>query len=177
MPVWPLKNKQKKLPEQNEAGVFWEDRGDRYHCGTDLYAPHGAEVFAIEKGRVVESDIMTSPEMIPYWNITYYVIVENEDGSFWKYGEMDKIFVKAGDIINEGELLGNVGLVLNSDKIDDTSPHYIQKLKYKNPSMLHLELFSDNPIRKDRNYLGGNWFNDQKPQHLLNPASILEKLL
>ena len=38
-----------KIPPKGEAGSFWEDWGDRYHCGVDLYAPENTEVLSVEK--------------------------------------------------------------------------------------------------------------------------------
>ena len=84
---------------------------------------------------------------------------------------------KKGDKIKAGQLIGKVGLVLNSKKINKTSPDYIQKLKNKNPSMLHLELYSNNPIKSHDNYLGGNWFGDKKPNNLLDPTEYLKSIL
>lgn len=176
MPTWPLKNRQPQLPSSTRAGSFWEDRQDRRHCGIDLYADQGADVMAIEPGEVVDTGIMTAPELIHYWNITHYIIVKNSDGTFWKYGEMEKIFVKTGDSIGEGQLIGRVGLVLNASRINENSPLYIQKLKDKNPSMLHLELFSDHPIGTHEKYLGGNWFDQERPKNLLDPTERLLKI-
>ena len=65
-----------QVPQKGEAGSFWEDRGDRYHCGVDLYAPENTEVVSVERGIVAETGLMTSPEILPYWNPTYYVIIE-----------------------------------------------------------------------------------------------------
>jgi len=177
MPIWPLKEKQNKLPTENEAGSFWEDRGDRHHCGIDLYSEVSNDVFAIESGKVIEVGLTTSPELIHYWNSTYFVIIQNTTGNYWKYGEMNEVSVRVGDEVNEGQKVGTVGLVLNSDEINETSPKYIQKLKGKNPSMLHLELFSNNPIARHEKYLGGNWFDDEKPGQLLDPTKVLDEIL
>src|SRR5665647_264188 len=65
MKIWPLdtrnlekmelcKKESVKIPPKGEVGSFWEDRGDRYHCGVDLYAPENTEVFSVEKGVVAE---------------------------------------------------------------------------------------------------------------------------
>ncbi len=102
MKIWPLNTKvpenlaaekadlkkaslQKvKVPQKGEPGSFWEDRGDRYHCGVDLYAPENTEVVSIEGGDVAETGLMTSSEILPYWNPTYYVIIEQSRGLFCK---------------------------------------------------------------------------------------------
>jgi murein DD-endopeptidase MepM/ murein hydrolase activator NlpD len=169
--------KKVKIPQKGEAGSFWEDRGDRFHCGVDLYAPENTEVVSIEKGVVAETGVMTSPEILPYWNPTYYVIIEHERGLFCKYGELAGFTVREGDEIEPGRLIGYVGMVLNSSKIDESCPLYIRKLKDKNPSMLHFELWKKLPVATHRNYLGGNWFGEEKPENLVDPTGYLEQLL
>lgn len=194
MKVWPLNSKilenpasenadQKKtgfkklqIPQKGEAGSFWENRGDRYHCGVDLYAPENTEVVSIEGGVVAEIGLMTSPEILPYWNPTYYVTIEHERGLFCKYGELAGFNVKKGDEIEPEQLIGHVGMVLNASKIDESCPLYIRKLKDRNPSMLHFELWENQPIATHRNYLGGNWFAEEKPENLIDPTGYLEQL-
>jgi len=165
-----------RIPRKGEPGSFWEDRGDRYHCGVDLYAPENTEVVSVEGGIVTETGLMTSPELLPYWNPTYYVIIEHEKGLFCKYGELACFSVKKGDKLEPGSLIGHVGMVLNSDKIDKSCPLYIQKLKNKNPSMLHFEVWKNEPITAHRHYLGGNWFADEKPKNLVDPVEYLESI-
>ncbi|KKG12061.1 M23 family metallopeptidase [Methanosarcina sp. 2.H.A.1B.4] len=162
-----------RIPQNRDAGSFWEDRGDRYHCGVDLYAPENTEVLSIEEGVVSETDLMTSPEILPYWNPTYYVIIKNTSGTFCKYGELAECTVKKGDKAGSGQLIGRVGMVLNCAKINESSPSYIRKLKNKNPSMLHFELWKDKPITANRDYLGGNWFSEEKPENLIDPTEYL----
>lgn len=178
MKVWPLKDSAlKQIPDKPSAGSFWEDRGDRFHCGIDLYAPERSDVVAIEEGIVVDIGIATTPEKIPYWNKTYYIIIRNISGTFCKYAELDDIIPKIGESIRPKQLIGKVGLVLNSKKINRTSPKYIQKLKNKNPSMLHLELYLKDPITTHDKYLGGNWFDNKKPTNLIDPTAYLKSIL
>ncbi len=175
MPKLPLKARDVKLPNHDSTGSFWENRKDRRHCGIDLYASPGSEVVAIETAQVTAVGLMTSPDMLDYWNRTFQIVVKNQDGTYWKYGEMAQSFVSRGDKIIEGQVIGTVGCVLNVEKIDHTSPKYIQHLKDTNPSMLHLELYLDNPIIEHKNYLGGNWFGEKRPPQLLNPLDRLKK--
>ncbi len=70
----------------------------------------------------------------------------------------------------------HVGLVLNSQKINEKSPEYIQKIKrYGNCSMLHFELYKSIPI-KSKFYIGGNWFSNKKPEELLNPTNYITSI-
>lgn len=168
--------KQIHVPQKGEPGSFWENRGDRYHCGVDLYAPENTEVVSIEGGIVADTGLMTSPEILPYWNPTYYVIIEQSSGLFCKYGELADFTVRKGDKIEAGNLIGHVGMVLNPEKIDNFCPLYIQKLKNKNPSMLHFEVWRSEPITTHKNYLGGNWFAEEMPENLIDPTRYLERL-
>jgi hypothetical protein len=77
----------------------------------------------------VETGLMTSHEILPYWNSTYYIIIENSQGLF-----------------------------------------------YKTPHHLHFELWENQPINTHRNYLGGNWFAEEKPENLMNPTRLLKSL-
>ncbi len=165
-----------RIPQKGEAGSFWEDRGDRYHCGVDLYAPENTEVLSIEEGIVSETGLMTSPEILPYWNPTYYVIIKNTSGMFCKYGELAECTVKKGDKAGSGQFIGRVEMVLNCVKINESSPSYIRKLKNKNPSMLHFELWKDKPVTSHRDYLGGNWFSEEKPENLVDPTEYLASI-
>lgn len=175
MMIWPVKNSySKQLPQKGQPGSFWEDRGDRFHCGIDIYAPIGSDVISIEDGNVVSVGTATSPQQISYWNKTHYVVIRNDSGLFCKYAELDDLMVKDGESVEPGQLIGHVGLVLNSSRIDKFSPVYIQKLRDKNPSMLHFELYSREPIQSHKNYCGGNWFGPSKPSNLLDPTDYLE---
>lgn len=174
MKHWPVPDSYSKtIPSPDTAGAFWEDRGDRRHCGIDIYAPAASEALAIEEGEVMEVGTFTTPEKVPYWNDTLYVLVENKTGLVCRYAEFEEVAVAPGEPIEAGQLIGNVGIVLDTAKITHDSPPYIQKLtKKQNLSMLHFELYSSLPGASD-DYLGGNWFGDFKPKGLLDPADYL----
>lgn len=177
MKSWPVKNSySRNIPSKGSAGSFWEDRGDRFHCGVDIYAPEGSDVASIEDGLVIGIGIATSPDKVPYWNRTYYILVKNNSGFTCKYAELGNVAVKKGELISSGQLIGHVGLVLNSNKIDENSPEYIQRLKDRNPSMLHFELYGSDAIESHKDYLGGNGFNKNNPKGLLDPSKYLESI-
>ncbi len=179
MKYWPAPDSHSiDIPSPGLPGSFWEDRDDRYHCGVDIYAPEGSGVLSIEGGKVIDMGISTSPDIIPYWHKTCYVLIKNKNkpDHICKYAELGDTKVKVGDFIQAGQLIGHVGLVLDSDKITKDSPPYIQEIKKKeNGSMLHFELYESPPIKTndDGNYLGGNWFCDLKPKSLLDPTDYL----
>jgi len=169
MKHWPVLNSySKKIPIKGKPGSFWEDRGDRRHCGIDIYAPAGSKVISIDDGTVIGIGIFTTSNKIPYWNKTNYILIKNQDKFIYKYAELEKIIVKINDFVKGGESIGFVGNVLNLNKINSNSPKYIQEIKKKNiSSMLHLEVYSSMP-KVTKEYLAGNWFGSKKPKYLLN---------
>ncbi len=175
MRYWPVPDSySKNIPTDGSPGSFWENRGDRYHCGVDIYAPEGSEVLSVEDGKVIDVGIFTSPKTIHYWNTTYYMLIQNETGFICKYAELGDVTVNINESVKIGQLIGHIGLVLNSDKINERSPLYIKRIKKnRNESMLHFELYYSLP-RGNKKYLSGNWFNSKKPESLIDPTDYLK---
>jgi murein DD-endopeptidase MepM/ murein hydrolase activator NlpD len=176
MPTWPLPEcPDRRIPVPGEAGSFWEDRGDRYHCGIDLYAPAGSRVAAIFAGMVLGTGMQTSPATVSYWNRTFYVLVKGNNGQIIRYAELGSLMVREGDHIKEGQCIGTVGAVIDPSRIDRQAPAYIHRLGAAAiTSMLHLEVYTTLPGHCDR-YLGGNWFGCENPSFLVDPAELLRK--
>ncbi len=174
MKFWPVpESYSKELPEWGTPGSFWENREDRYHCGVDIYAPRGSRVRAVESGEVIEVGRFTSPELVPYWNVTHYILLRLQNGWVTKYAELGRVFVKIGQEVTGGRVIALVGSVLNPDKITDASPPYVQRLRDNgNQSMLHFEIYKERPISSE-NYLGGNCLEGKKPDNLLDATSYL----
>ena len=177
MKYWPVPNSySKKIPKENSPGSFWENRGDRYHCGIDIYAPEGSDVLSVEDGKVIDIDIFTSSDKMTYWNATYYVLLKNKNGFVCKYAELHDILVKKEMVVKAGEIIGHVGSVLNTDQISKQSPQYIQRLNDNNKqSMLHFELYTSEPNNHEY-YSGGNWFGATKQKNLLDPTNYLSEI-
>ncbi len=171
---WPVPGSRGTKVPLEGRGSFWEDRGDRRHCGVDLYAPHGSDVYAVEDGRVLDTGIMTSPDVMPYWNITYYAFIRH--GTLVaRYGELHDVTVAPGDETRGGDVIGHVGTVLNSRAVTDEAPAYIQQLSARDAvSMLHFELYRTVP-EENAAYLGGNWFGDYQPGSLVDPTEYLKQ--
>lgn len=171
--AWPLPVGGRQVPAGGSPGSFWEDRGDRRHCGVDLYGPAGSEVVSIGEATVLEVGPFTSPRSVPYWNETLYLLVEDESGRFVKLAELASVEVMEGDRLASGQILGRVGSVLNPEKIDGRAPAYIRGLRDRgSTSMLHLELYGSRPASSER-YRGGNWFGPGRPRGLLDPTDLL----
>ena len=155
---WPVPAIPHRVPADGEPGSFREDRGDRTHCGVDLYAPHGSIVVAVEGGTVTGIGISTSPEILPYWNLTRFVTIASAEGRTWRYGELAAVLVREGERVSGGQVIGTVGQVLNCRRVSGSSPPYIRALCRRGAtSMLHLEMADRIPPDSEM-YRGGNWF-------------------
>ncbi len=177
MNCWPVPQSYSRcLPHDRESGSFWEQRQDRFHCGIDIYAPRKSDILSIADGIVIDVGIFTTPVQVRYWNTTYYLVIANNDGTFFRYAELDNVTVEKETTVQTGDTLGAVGQVLHLAKIDGTCPAYIQQLKEKNrATMLHIEWY-DQYLTPSTQYLGGNWFGTRKPGGLRDPTTLLESI-
>jgi murein DD-endopeptidase MepM/ murein hydrolase activator NlpD len=83
----------------------------RFHSGTDLGAPQGTPVLAAVSGQVVTADFLGG------YGLT--VILQHEKGTQESlYAHLSEIFVKPGDKVEQGNVIGRVGSTGNS-----TGPH------------------------------------------------------
>ena len=83
----------------------------RFHSGTDLAAPTGTPVLATRAGRVSVSDFLGG------YGLT--VILRHGDGTLEsRYAHLSQLTVRAGEWVEQGEVIGLVGSTGNS-----TGPH------------------------------------------------------
>ncbi len=167
-------NAQNYLPRNHQIGSFGEFRGDRIHCGLDIYANLYAAVYSILSGIVIDVGEFTSKKICKYWNKTNYVVIESSEHNIaLKYAELGNINVSVGDSISPHQAIGTIGKVLELDKITDDSPSYIKVLKSHGiESMLHLELHKM-PYAPIERYRGGNYFGKELPAQLIDPLELL----
>jgi len=156
--MFPLKNY--VMSKAKTPGAFGYIRKYDIHTGVDIYTTEGAEVFAIEDGKVLQVDIFTGPKIgLGWWNETWAVMIEGESGVI-NYGEIKPSCV-IGQEIKVGDIIGIVIPVLSPNKIRlDIHGHSC--------SMLHVELyrhgFKDFAI----------WDHEQEqPEGLLDPTELL----
>lgn len=151
---FPLSNFSFDIPISPHPGSFGVTRKHDVHTGVDLYCQAGSEVFAIESGVVEKVINFTGPEAgSPWWNKTSAIIIKGSLG--WVlYGEVSTSLIE-GDMVQEGDVIGNVETVLKKDKGTPMS-------------MLHIELY--NQLALD----GVIWhLGEEKPRSLLNPTDLL----
>ena len=125
MKYWPVPNSySKKIPVKG-TGSFWEDRGDRRHCGIDIYAPKGSDVVSVDTGEIIDIGIFTSPKVNTYWNLKKYIIIQSQENLFFKYAELEDVTVYIRQLVKAGQIIGHVGSVLKLNKISEKEPKYI----------------------------------------------------
>lgn len=74
----------------------------RFHSGTDLGAPQGTPVLAAFSGKVAVADFMGG------YGLT--VVLQHQSGNEETlYGHLSEIFVKPGETVKQGEVIGRVG--------------------------------------------------------------------
>ena len=83
----------------------------RFHRGIDFAGRYGAGIPALAAGRIVKTSK-------GYRGCGHYVIVKVSEEVFNKYCHLSNIYVKRGDRIEKGELIGEVGSTGRS-----TGPH------------------------------------------------------
>ncbi len=76
-------------------------RGSRIHEGVDFDSPHGVNVYASGAGVVTEAGIMSG-----YGKV---IILKHSSILETRYAHLNKIAIKKGQIVNKGDLIGNVG--------------------------------------------------------------------
>lgn len=83
----------------------------RFHSGTDIGAPMGTPVLAAYAGRVAIADLMGGYGLA-------VTLDHNQGTQQTLYGHLSEIFVKPGDAVQQGDVIGRVGSTGNS-----TGPH------------------------------------------------------
>ncbi|MEE9323614.1 MAG: M23 family metallopeptidase [Candidatus Aenigmarchaeota archaeon] len=141
---WPVPDSYTRNLPKYGAGSFLEYRGKNNvtHRGVDIYSPKGSSVIAPENLEIIHMGIWSTPDQKCYWNETLFALVETESGEVFNFSELDKFMCQEGSKLESGQMIGNIGQILNPDKISSDSPEYIQKLaKNSKFSMLHLERY------------------------------------
>lgn len=143
---------------ENKQNHFGAVRKHDIHTGVDIFAPEGTDVLSVADGKVVQVGYFTGPNakyVSPWWNETFYVMIENPDGYIFNYGEILPI-VKEGDIVHAKQKIGTVQTVLKKDKGLPMS-------------MVHFEMYRRLPE------CWAVWeIGDQQPELLIDPTLTLE---
>lgn len=102
------------IPAEITSAFGWRTHplsGDaRFHRGLDLGAPYGSPVVAAKSGRIYLADL--------YGGYGLTVIVQHNAMQQTLYAHMSQLFVKSGEWVRQGQLIGQVGSTGSS-----TGPH------------------------------------------------------
>lgn len=93
----------------------------RFHSGTDLGADQGTPVLAAFAGKVQLADFMGGYGLA-------VVLQHNKGTEETLYGHLSELFVKPGEVVKQGEVIGRVGSTGNS-----TGPHLHFEFRQQSP--------------------------------------------
>ena len=89
-------------PVQGRFSSKYGPRNNRMHDGIDIAAKIGTKIIAAASGEVVYSD----NKLTGYGNL---IIIRHNSKMFTAYAHNDRNFVKKGDTVKQGQLIGHVG--------------------------------------------------------------------
>jgi murein DD-endopeptidase MepM/ murein hydrolase activator NlpD len=91
-------------PPITYKGVFYP----HFHTGLDIAAPLGTPVGAAAAGKVIlaTSSRDSQGNLVGYGN---YVVIAHGDGFLTLYGHLEKILVTAGQVVQQGQVIGLCG--------------------------------------------------------------------
>ena len=94
------------MPNARVSGIFGEQRGSKRHNGIDLAVPTGTPVYALEPGKVVDSegDLPAGDRTTPNGN---FVRIDYESGAGGVFIHMLDKEVEDDDDVEAGTLLGH----------------------------------------------------------------------
>lgn len=98
--------------------IFGESR---FHSGTDIGADQGTPVLAAFAGKVELADFMGGYGLA-------VVLKHNKDTEETLYAHLSELFVKPGEVVKQGEVIGRVGSTGNS-----TGPHLHFEFRQQSP--------------------------------------------
>ncbi len=105
------------------SGLFAaERRGKRLHEGLDLYAPVGMPVLASRSGKVIAARYRRG--------LGNFVIIRHAQDMLTVYGHLSRIYVRKGQFVRQGEVIGAVGKTGNAN-YRDIQPHLHFEVRYK----------------------------------------------
>ena len=157
--IWPREPKY-KVTEHDKYGIrknHYVLFKERQHSGFDITADIGTEVHAISDGKVLLAEFDgTTTEGFDAFNDGYGNKIEmlNNDGRRVVYGHLRQFYIKPGDIVNKGDVIGITGcsggsrvphlhLEIRRENTDETGLKYtidpLELLPYKNLEELNEE--------------------------------------
>lgn len=110
-------------------GFFSAKRnGGRRHEGVDFLAPIGTRVLAARSGQVILSRVVSDTKKKS--GSGNYIIIRHSQGISSVYAHLEKVFVKYGEFVRQGDLIGLVGKTGNAN-YPDIQPHLHFEIRNK----------------------------------------------
>jgi murein DD-endopeptidase MepM/ murein hydrolase activator NlpD len=100
--MWPLKNVRGRITNFFGPSVHPFTRKWYLHKGIDLAYKRGTPIVSTANGKVVEKGY----EPLGFGN---YVVIRHRYGFFTKYAHMDKSYIKEGQTVTQGQVIGRMG--------------------------------------------------------------------
>lgn len=111
---WPLPASNLKLTSAFGYRIHPVTHVPHSHTGIDVAATTGTPITAAKSGQVIISEMGTGST----WSYGNYVVIDHGDGTTTLYAHMSYRAVSEGDIVTQGQYIGDVGATGNV-----TGPH------------------------------------------------------
>jgi len=119
------------------SGIYTGGSLTREHLGIDLVGTKWARVVPVAAGKVLEKwYVPDGKQRVGHPLMGGYVKIKHNDGYISGYGHLSAIYVKEGDTIKIGDILGRVGSTGDSTgphlhfSLQDQTGKYLQPLNY-----------------------------------------------
>ena len=100
--LWPLKNVRGRITNYFGPSIHPFTRKWYLHKGIDIAYKRGTPIVSTANGKVVEKGY----EPLGFGN---YIVIRHRYGFFTKYAHLDKVYVKEGQNVTQGEVVGAMG--------------------------------------------------------------------
>ena len=151
-------------PTMGKVSSFFGTRDDPFHghkanhMGLDIAAAAGTPVYAMQEGVITFSGTKGGYGNCVKIDHFFYMVPELPQVTTL-YGHMSKIFVKEGEIVRRGQIIGLIGSTGRS-----TGPHLHYEVLYKGKNINPVEYLKKLPgyleyanyVRKNQNYANYN---------------------
>lgn len=106
--LWPV-NGGRLTQEYGRTAFAIRNYGSQFHNGVDIGAPIGTEVFAAEKGTVINLGNQDAYRGCYRAGYGRFIVVKHENGLTTLYAHLSRQIVKKGDRVERGQVIGYVG--------------------------------------------------------------------
>jgi len=100
--LWPLKNVRGRITNYFGPSVHPFTKQWYLHKGIDLAYQQGTPIVSTANGKIIEKGY----EPNGFGN---YLLIRHKYGFFTKYAHMDKVYVKEGETVSQGQIIGTMG--------------------------------------------------------------------